>query len=109
MLSIPHIEELIILILFIAVLSRIGVWPSVVRALRELRGEHVEPPAPETKPDVEVCFKMLGISPSASWDEIERAYRQKAKIHHPDHGGDGDTMRALNDAYSLLKRLRGRN
>jgi len=55
---------------------------------------------------LDLAAKILGVSSSASLDEIEQAYRRKARIHHPDHGGDEDTMRALNDAYQLLKRLK---
>jgi curved DNA-binding protein CbpA len=51
---------------------------------------------------------MLGISPSAPWEDVEKAYRRKAKIHHPDHGGDEDAMRALNEAYAQLKSIRNR-
>ncbi len=109
------INELIVVILLIAVLYSTGLWPAIIRGLRELRGEHVDepesgsaPPPPRSNHENELCFKLLGISPSAPWEEIERAYRQKAKIHHPDRGGDGDTMRALNDAYTTIKRLRGR-
>ena len=104
-------QELLLVMLIIAVLSGSGLWPAIIRGLRELRGERVEDPEPSAPPknkDIEICFKLLGISPSAPWEEIERAYRQKAKIHHPDRGGDGDAMRALNDAYSTIKRLRGR-
>ena len=105
------LNELLVVILIIAVLSGTGLWPAIIRGIRELRGERVDEPPPPDFPknhDIEICFKLLGVSPSAPWDEIERAYRQKAKIHHPDRGGDGDTMRALNDAYSTIKRLRSR-
>ena len=40
-----------------------------------------------------------------SQSEVERAYRTKAKIHHPDKGGDEDAMRVLNDVYSRLKKI----
>ncbi|HPB32279.1 MAG TPA: pentapeptide repeat-containing protein [Candidatus Sumerlaeota bacterium] len=51
-----------------------------------------EPPksklkAQETHDDLfaeEDCYKILEISPEASLDEIERAYKQKAKEYHPD-------------------------
>ena len=102
------IHQLIVLIIVVAVLSGTGLWPRIIRALRELRGEHVDPPQGTSPSDMDICFKMLGISPSAPWDDIERAYRQKAKVHHPDHGGDGDAMRALNEAYTLIKRTRGK-
>jgi len=102
----PGIQEFVIIILIILVLSMTGLWPQVIRALRELRGEHIPDPPRPSNSDVEVCFRLLGLSPSSSWEEIERAYRTKAKIHHPDRGGDEDTMRALNEAYSKIKKLR---
>ena len=101
-------NELIVLMLLIAVLSVTGLWPRIIRGLRELRGDEVGPQPPPSANDIDVCYKLLGLSPSASWEQIERAYRQKAKIHHPDHGGDEDTMRALNDAYHEIKKTRGR-
>lgn len=96
------IQELLILMLIIAVLSLTGLWPAIIRGLRELRGEHIEEPERRHN-DLDVCYKMLGLSPSASWDDIERAYRRKAKVHHPDRGGDEDAMRALNEAYARLR------
>src|SRR5690606_35577088 len=99
--------ELIWLSLIILVLSASGLWPTIMRGLRELRGERIEE-EPRTTGGisgggVDMCFRLLGISPSSSWDEIEKAYKRKAKIHHPDRGGDEDTMRALNESYNRLK------
>jgi len=103
------INELLLLMLIIVVLSATNMWPAVIRGLRELRGERVDPPAGQAPAEsLDVCYKMLGIAPSAPWEDVERAYRKKAKIHHPDHGGDEDTMRALNDAYRNIKRIRGK-
>ena len=101
-------KELVIIIGIIVVLSYAGLWPSVIRGLRELRGERVEdPPVPvRGGGDMDMCFRLLGLSPTASLDEVERAYRQKAKKHHPDHGGDDDTMRALNEAYNRIRKSR---
>ena len=102
----PGIQEFLIIIIIILVLTRTGLWSVVVRALRELRGDYVpEQPRPSNE-DVEVCYRLLGLSPSARWEEIERAYRAKAKIHHPDRGGDEDAMRALNEAYNRIKQLK---
>ena len=100
-------HELLAVIAIIAALSLTGLWPEIIRGLRELRGEKVDPPStPATAQDLEVCYKMLGVSPSASLEAVEQAYRQKAKLHHPDRGGDPDTMRALNEAYALIKKAR---
>lgn len=102
------IKELVVLAGLIVVLNIAGVWPVLIRSVRELRGdippETLEKPAKDS--DVDLSCKMLGVSPHASWDEIEKAYRVKARVHHPDHGGDADAMRALNDAYRLLKQAR---
>ncbi len=96
------------LAIIIIVLSATGLWPVIIRGLRELRGERFDDEPNQPAGDLDMCYRMLGISPSAQWDEIERAYRKKAKLHHPDVGGDGDTMRALNEAYSRIKKLRKR-
>jgi len=106
----PGIQEFVIIVLIILVLSMTGLWPQVIRALRELRGEHIPDPPPRqsSNTDMDMCFRIMGLSPSASWEEIERAYRAKAKIHHPDRGGDEDTMRALNEAYNRLKQIKKR-
>lgn len=103
----PGFQELALIAIFIIVLSYTGLWPVVMRGIREFRGEKVEPENGGAA-HAEIYFRLLGISPSATWSEIEAAYRQKAKIHHPDHGGDADAMRTLNEAYTQLKRLRGK-
>ncbi len=102
------LQEFMVLVMIITMLSMTGLWPKVLRGLREMRGEHFEDeehkaPSPH---DLDICYRLLGLSSSASWDEVEKAYRRKAKIHHPDHGGDEDTMRTLNEAYNHLKRFR---
>ncbi len=107
----PGIQEFVIVVLIIVVLSMTGLWPMVVRGLRELRGEATEEDrqysaAPSAR-GTDLCFRLLGVSSSSPWEEIERAYRSKAKVHHPDRGGDEDAMRALNEAYQQIKRLRG--
>ncbi|MDZ4857806.1 MAG: J domain-containing protein [Candidatus Hydrogenedentes bacterium] len=101
---IPSLNEIIALAIIISVLSMLGVWPQIIRGIRQLRGERVEDEAPVSKRDIDLAYRMFGVSPSASLQEVEQAYRKKAKLHHPDHGGDDDVMRALNEAYGLIKR-----
>jgi curved DNA-binding protein CbpA len=49
-------------------------------------------------------YKIPGVSEDASIAEIKRAFREKAKLHHPDIAGEGmrEYMQKLLDAYEIL-------
>lgn len=51
---------------------------------------------------------VLGVGPNATEAEITRAYREKAKMYHPDLNPDdnwsAERMREINSAYEQLKR-----
>ena len=48
-------------------------------------------------------YVILGITPSATANEIKSAYRRLAKEFHPDYyGGDSDVFREIQEAYSVL-------
>ncbi|GHU38802.1 hypothetical protein FACS1894190_01210 [Spirochaetia bacterium] len=49
-------------------------------------------------------YKILGVSENASFDEIKKAFRKKAKELHPDIAGAGADphMQKLLDAYQVL-------
>lgn len=48
---------------------------------------------------------QLGVTASASQEDIKRAYRRKAKDMHPDTGGSHESMVALTRAYKTLTRV----
>lgn len=49
------------------------------------------------------AYGILGVPPTATDDEIHRAYKELSRKYHPDHGGNPDDMAALNEAYALVK------
>ena len=52
---------------------------------------------------VGTAFDRLGLSPTADTDEVKAAYRRRVKDVHPDHGGDSESFKRLQDAYATAK------
>lgn len=54
-------------------------------------------------------YAILGVSKTASDDEIKKAFRRLAHEHHPDKGGDPLKFKDVNEAYQILsdKQKRG--
>ena len=56
------------------------------------------------------CYKVLGVRKDATAAEIKRAYRQKAKVFHPDitKAKTSEQFRQIVTAYEILSDLRQR-
>jgi molecular chaperone DnaJ len=70
--------------------------------IAELRAKLVQDP-----------YAILGLSPSASDDEIKRAYRKHVRTYHPDMQGDflrdyaQEVVKIVNQAYERICATRG--
>ncbi len=58
-------------------------------------------------------YKVLGISPDASDDQVKAAYREMARKYHPDQYGDNplsdlaqEKMQEINEAYDAIVKMR---
>lgn len=58
-------------------------------------------------------YKVLGISPDATDDQVKAAYREMARKYHPDNYGDDplselaqEKMKEINEAYDTIVRSR---
>ena len=55
-------------------------------------------------------YRVLGVSPNASEDEIKKAYREPARKYHPDvNNGPAAAeakMKEVNEAYSTIMKMR---
>jgi hypothetical protein len=48
-------------------------------------------------------YAIIGASEDASRQDIDRLYKRLAHKRHPDRGGSGEEMKALNEAYEVLR------
>jgi hypothetical protein len=58
---------------------------------------------PHVSPLLQGACQALYITPDAPVQVAEAAYKALARLHHPDVGGDVETMQALNDAIETFK------
>jgi hypothetical protein len=49
--------------------------------------------------------KVLGVARDANQDDIRRAFRARAHLTHPDHGGSPEAFAEIQAAYALLRAL----
>jgi hypothetical protein len=47
-------------------------------------------------------YALLDLTPPLTLENLRAAYRRAALVHHPDVGGDNETMRKINAAYELF-------
>lgn len=55
-------------------------------------------PAPVPENATDAAFKLLGLTPKATEEEVKKRYRELAFEHHPDRGGDVKKFHAVAEA-----------
>lgn len=62
-----------------------------------------EPATPTREGPVTAAFDYLDVPTTAGPDEVKRAYRNKVKEVHPDHGGSQSEFKELQEAYATAR------
>ena len=60
-------------------------------------------PAPDSDLRGRPWWEVLGVSRDEQFSKVRGAYRELATKHHPDNGGDPETMKSINLAWSEAK------
>ena len=48
-------------------------------------------------------YDVLGVNEQSTSADITKAFKDLAKTHHPDRGGDEAKFKEINEAYATLK------
>jgi len=85
------------------------------RTYQEQRRQEA-PPRPTLDPALVQAYVVLGLSPQATWDEVNAAHRTLLKKHHPDRQAGNEALtraataqsQKINEAFQVLKKHLGR-
>lgn len=58
-----------------------------------------EPSSTEFRPERLEFLSILGLAPPVSEEDVKQAYLEKCKTAHPDHGGDIEQFKRLQEAF----------
>lgn len=86
----------------------------VILVEHEMPGSHLGSRLPFEVPEVRrepvdfqervrQAYEALDLPTTADQNEVKSAYRQRIKEVHPDHGGDEESFRRVQEAYATVK------
>jgi DnaJ family protein A protein 2 len=67
-------------------------------------GMEEEDDSSQAELDNKKLYDVLGVTQTASQDEIKKAFRKLALQTHPDRGGDSEKFKEVNAAYEILSK-----
>jgi hypothetical protein len=67
-----------------------------------------EPFSSRRPPPIDEDFEVIGSKRGASFEQARQAYKDAARKHHPDAGGDPEVMKRVNAAWDRVRRTYGR-
>jgi len=79
--------------------------PAAERILDDFRGGRLGVFALEPPPTIPYhtgYYRTLGLKPKCTAEDIKKAYREKARVLHPDFGGDPSAWQKLLKSYEIL-------
>ncbi|MBA7536200.1 hypothetical protein ES705_28463 [subsurface metagenome] len=86
---------------------RIADWLAEFQKPGELPSGGEAPATPEPSMPLADAYAVLGLSTAASMEEVNKRYRNLARLFHPDApGGYNEAMVLLNNAYQRIERDR---
>jgi hypothetical protein len=78
-------------------------WDGDFEVVWEKPGQYQETPRPPKASKRAAAYVALHLLPSAPPELVKAAHKTLATLHHPDKGGDLERMKAINNAYDVLK------
>ncbi|HEV2579416.1 MAG TPA: J domain-containing protein [Ktedonobacteraceae bacterium] len=75
-------------------------WEIIRLSARMVWGSRANPVRPVL--ERQQALAVLGLPPTATPQQIKRRYRELAKKHHPDRGGNSREMQRVIAAYQFL-------
>jgi DnaJ-domain-containing protein 1 len=87
-----------------------GFGADYARAIEGFLKGRAKMPALKIPADVSAAFATFGLPAGAKWAEIQKKYRELAKLEHPDTSKSKDQSRfvKIGDAYQTLKKHFGK-
>lgn len=88
----------------IATVGALYPWAVTLYKWRKARNTSSESQNSKSSLSVKEAFEILNLDKDATKKEIEKAYKELMKKHHPDHDGSEYFAQKLNEARDLLLR-----